>query len=213
MTDFWVLLGPDFAGKSSALARVRDEVGWQVVSHDDAFVEAHPLVRTLRGCWVDEALRHAGTRYSAELVLTVLHAVILHQRDELLRRVAAADPDAGPVVMDSYYYKVLAACTLLGVTHEPTFAAWRAMPQPAGVVYLDVPPEVTWQRSGEGARATAFEHYGPAATRDGFVRMQRDLRTAMLAEIRDLPVTVLDATAGPDAVLAKVAAAIGAPRC
>jgi thymidylate kinase len=209
MTDFWVLLGPDFAGKSSALARGRDEVGWQVVSHDDAFVDGFPLVRTLRGCWVDEALRHAGTRYSAELVLTVLHAVILHQRDELLRR--AAGP--GPVVMDSYYYKVLAACTLLGVTHETVFAAWRAMPQPKGVVYLDVPPEVTWERSGQGARATAFEHYGPAATHDGFVRMQRDLRAAMLAEIRDLPVTVLDATAAPDAVLAKVAAAIGAPGC
>ncbi len=204
MIPFWTLLGPDFAGKSTLLARLQDEHGWQVVSHDDRFVGDHPLVARLRNCWVDEALVWTGKRYTAELVLAAMHPVILHQRDELARQ---AGP--GPVIIDSFYYKVLAACSLLGVSHEPTFAYWRSFPQPEGVVYLDVPPEVTWERTGRGAQATAFEHYGEEVSREGFVRLQTDLRARMLAEVKDLPVTVVDGTAAPDAVLAKIVSAVG----
>ena len=204
MTRFWTLLGPDFAGKSSALARLEDEHGFQVVSHDDRFVGDYPLVATLRGCWVDEALVWSGKRYTPELVVAVMHAVILHQRDELARQTGD-----GPVIIDSFYYKVLAACELLGVTHEPTFDYWRSFPQPEGVVYLDVPPEDTWERSGRGVRVTAFEHYGQEVTREGFLRMQTDLRARMLAEVNDLPLTVVDGTADPDAVLAKIVSAVG----
>lgn len=204
MTPFWTLLGPDFAGKSTLLGRLRDEHGWQVVSHDDRFVGGYPLVATLRSCWVDEALVWAGKRYSAELVLAVMHAVILHQRDQLARQ---AGPE--PVIIDSFYYKVLAACSLLGVSHGPTFDYWRSFPQPEGVVYLDVPPEVAWERTGQGAEASAFEHYGEAVSREGFVRLQTDLRARMLAEVKDLPLTVVDGTAPPDAVLAKILSAVG----
>jgi len=208
MTAFWTLLGPDFAGKSTALARLRDEHGWQVVSHDDRFLQEYPLVATLRGCWIDNALVWAGKRYTAELVLAAMHPVILHQRDELARQ-----SGAGPVIIDSFYYKVLAACELLGVSHEPTFDYWRTFAQPEGVVYLDVPAEVTWERAGRGARASAFEHYGQQVSRDGFVRMQTDLRDRMLAEVKGLPLTVLDGTAAPDAVLAKIVSAVGEAPC
>jgi thymidylate kinase len=208
MTPFWTLLGPDFAGKSTALARMRDEHGWRVVSHDDGFLDDRPLVAKLRGCWVDEALVWTGKRYTAELVLSVLHSVILHQRDELARQVGP-----GPVIIDSFYYKVLAACSLLGVSHEPTFDYWRSFPQPKGVVYLDVPPDVAWERAGRGARVTAFEHYGDAVTREGFVRLQTDLRTRMLAEIGDLPLTIVDGAARPEEVPAKILSAVGEAPC
>jgi hypothetical protein len=205
MTPFWTLLGPDFAGKSSALTGLRDVHGLSVVSHDDGFLAERPLVSYLRRCWVDDALVWAGTRYTNELVLSVMHPVILHQRDELARQTGQ-----GPVVIDSYYYKPLAACALLGVAHEPTFDYWRSFPRPEGVVYLDVPPEVTWARAGHGALVSAFEHYGSEVTEDSFVRMQTDLRDRMFAEIGDVPVTVIDGTEPPDMVLAKIAAAVGA---
>ena len=208
MTPFWTLLGPDFAGKSTALARLRDEHGWQVVSHDDRFLRDYPLVALLRGCWIDEALVWAGKRYTAELVLSVMHSVILHQRDELARQTGP-----GPVIIDSFFYKVLAACDLLGVSHEPTFDYWRSFPQPEGVVYLDVPAEVTWERAGWGVKASAFEHYGPVVSRDGFLRMQADLRARMLAEVKGLPLTLVDGTASPDTVLAKIVSAVGEAAC
>ncbi|MFC4146076.1 hypothetical protein ACFO0M_07400 [Micromonospora mangrovi] len=206
MTAFWTLLGPDFAGKSTALRRLRREHGWRVVSHDDEFLGDRPLISTLRRCWVDQALRHAGTRYTAELVLSVMHPVILHQRDELDRQ---ATGEGGPLVVDSSYYKVLAACTLLGVTDDGVFDRWRAMRPPCGVVYLDVPPEVTWERTGPLREVSAFEHYGPTLTREGFVAFQRDLRALMLEQLADLPVTMVDGAAPPDEVLAKIISAVG----
>jgi thymidylate kinase len=208
MTAFWTLLGPDFAGKSTALARLRTEHGWQVVSHDDLFLADHPLVAKLRRCWIDDALAWAGIRYTPELVIAAMHPVILHQRDELARR-----SGPGPVIIDSFFYKVLAACTLLGVVHEPTFDYWRSFPPPEGVVYLDVPPEVAWERAGQGRTVSAFEYYGDTASRDGFVRMQTDLRELMLAEVKGLPLTVVDGTAAPDAVLAKIVSAVGEAAC
>ncbi|OLF05270.1 hypothetical protein BLA60_37075 [Actinophytocola xinjiangensis] len=204
MTPFWTLLGPDFAGKSSALAGLR-AAGVTVVSHDDEFLGERALVSKVRGLWIPDALPFAGTRYTHELVLSVMHPVILHQRDALARQ---AGP--GPVVIDSYYYKPMAACALRGVTHEPTFDHWRSFPRPEGVVYLDVPPAVTWARAGDGALASVFEHYGAEATEESFTRFQHDLRERMFAEIGDLPVTVVDGTEPPEAVLAKVVAAVGA---
>jgi len=204
MTPFWTLLGPDFSGKSSALAGLR-AAGLPVVSHDDEFLGERALVSKVRGCWVGDALPFAGTRYTNELVLSVMHPVILHQRDEL-----AGQTGPGPVVIDSYYYKPLAACALLGVVHEPTFDYWRSFPRPEGVVYLDVPPEVTWARAGNGALVSAFEHYGTEVTEESFAAMQRDLRERMFAEIGDVPVTVVDGTEPREAVLAKVVAAVGA---
>lgn len=208
MKPFWTLLGPDFAGKSTVLARLKDEYGWQVVSHDDKFLDNHPLISTLRACWVDEALVWAGERYSTELVVAVLHAVILHQRDELARQTGST-----PVVIDSFFYKVLAACSLLDITHQPTFDYWRSFRPPEGVIYLEVPTDVTWERSGRGTGVSPFEHYGPEVTHDGFVRMQTDLRDRMLAEVKGLPLTVVDGTAPPDTVLAKVRSAVGRPLC
>ncbi len=120
MTEFWTLLGPDFAGKSTALRRLHEEHGWRVVSHDDRFLGQYPLVAKLRNLWVDDALAWTPKRYSAELVLSVMHSIILHQRDELERR-------SEPVIIDSFFYTVLAACSLLGVSHEPTFDYWRSL--------------------------------------------------------------------------------------
>lgn len=208
MTPFWTLLGPDFAGKSTALARLRAEHGWRVVSHDDLFLDDYPLVAKLRSCWIDDALVWTGKRYTAELVMSVMHSVILHQRDELGRQ-----SGPGPVVVDSYYYKVLAACSLLGVVHEPTFRYWRSFPRPEGVVYLDVPPEVAWRRAGRGTKVSAFEHYGDAVSRESFIRLQTDLRTMMLAEVGELPLTIIDGTDTPDAVLDKIISAVGETAC
>jgi len=207
MTAFWTLLGPDFAGKSTALARLHDEHSWRVVSHDDRFLGQYPLVAMLRRCWIDAALAWAGKRYTPELVLSVAHSIIPHQRDEVVRLDRKTGPE--PVIIDSYFYTVLAACSLLGVSHERTFSYWRSFPRPMGVVYLDVPPEVTWERAGRGAHVSAFEHYGDLVSRDGFVRLQNDMRARMLAEVEDLPLTIVDGTAHPDVVLAKILSAVG----
>jgi thymidylate kinase len=207
VTGFWTILGPDFAGKSTALARLHDEHRWQVVSHDARFVGPYPLVAMLRRCWSEAASARAEKRHTAELVLSVAHSIILHQRDEVTRLGRDAGPE--PVIVDSYFYKVLAACSLLGMSHDRTFSYWRSFPRPRGVVYLDVPPEVTWERTQRGADVTGFEHYGDSVSRAGFIRLQHEMRARMLAEVNDLPVTIVDGTAEPDVVLAKIVSVVG----
>ncbi|MFI1359883.1 dTMP kinase [Streptomyces sp. NPDC020898] len=200
---FWTLLGPDFAGKSTVLDRLHDDHGWRVVSYDDRYLEQYPLIARLRQRWIDDAFLWAGERYSPELVLSVLHTIVLHLRDQLAR---STGPE--PVIVDSYFYKLLAKCRLLGLEHDPTFDLWRLFPRPRGVLYLDVPPEVTWARSGQGALLNAFEQRPGTAGRAGFLQLQSELREALLKEVGDVPLTVIDGSADPDTVMADVLASV-----
>ena len=175
---FAVVLGPDFAGKSSALAALR---GCRVVSTDRRFVAArHEAVSRLRG-----VVGRLDGEYSPDFLAALLQTAVVHLRDEVLR----ADE---PLVVDSYYYKILAKCRLAGVQDNPMFDWWRTFPQPARVIYLTVSPDTAWRRSGAGAKLNPLEHHGEHPTRAGFERYQRDLAKLMWEEIRDLPVTVLD---------------------
>ena len=185
--DFYVLLGPDYAGKSTMLTALAG-AGWQCVSYDDNFVPADcPLILELRNTFVTRALRHVGTSYSPDFVLTLLQTSVVYLRDQILR----ADPDR-PVIVDSYYYKILAKCLLKGLVNEQIFGWWRQFPQPRRVIYLDVSPENAWRRSGEGTRLNLFEHYGDNPNWAGFRRFQSDLAERMTAEVAGIPLTVVD---------------------
>src|SRR3954451_3661581 len=185
---FWVLLGPDYAGKSTAMTELaRRPSPWRLVSADDAFLDPdHRLIARLRRDLVREALPALCTAYSPDFAAALMQTAVIHLRDQVVNA-------GGPALVDSYYYKILAKCRLLGTGDSPLFAWWRRLPQPARVLYLDVPPETAWQRSGEGAGLNRLEHYGDRPDRAGFTAYQADLRKLMLEEIRHLPVSVVDA--------------------
>lgn len=182
---FVVLLGPDGAGKSSVMAELSARLpGWRAVSTDEPFVAAeHGLVGRLRRAVVDDVLPRLGAAYSAEFLASVLQTAVVHLRDQIARR-----PD-GPVLMDSYYYKILAKCRLAGLADHPMYAWWRSFPQPERVVYLEVSPHTAWHRSGEGSRLNALETFGPQGDRFGFESYQTALRKLMLEEVRGVPVS------------------------
>lgn len=184
---FCVLLGPDYAGKSSVLADLAGTVSpWHCVSVDDAWLAPeHQLLVDLRRQLVREVLPRVGTAYSDEFVAGLLQLAVLHLRDRVL---AAGD---GPVLVDSYYYKILAKCRLAGVRENPMFAWWRSFPQPARVIYLDIAPETAWQRCGDGTEANPLEFYGDRPDWPRFEAYQADLRKVMLDEVSHLPVTVI----------------------
>ncbi|MFD9794886.1 dTMP kinase [Streptomyces sp. NPDC059070] len=195
---FCVLLGPDLAGKSTAMAALRQGGGHRLVSADDAFLApGHALIGRLRR----EAVREVAGReeeWSPDFFAALLQTAVLHLRDQLL-----AEPEV-PAVVDSYYYKLLAKCRLAGVPENPMFAWWRTFPRPRRVIYLDVSPETAWRRSGHGARLNRLEHYGSEPDRDGFERYQADLRKVMRDEIQDLPVTVIEERAGRERTAAAI---------
>lgn len=197
--EFSVVLGPDYAGKSTLLSELATH-DVQCVSYDDSFVRPEcSLVNDLRDGFVSRAVRGLGTAYSTDFVITLLQTSVVYLRDQAVQ----ADSDR-PVVVDSYYYKVLAKCVLAGMVNDDLFAWWRTFPRPSRVIYLDVDPETAWQRSGEGALLNPFEHYGQVPTWDGFQRFQTDLRLLMINEIGAVPMSLLDATTGVGQTVAAV---------
>ncbi|MFI6037207.1 hypothetical protein ACIBBD_24140 [Streptomyces sp. NPDC051315] len=197
---FCVLLGPDYAGKSSALGHLgRSEPRWRMLSVDDAFLAPeHALIGRLRRHALEDVAAHQNA-WSPELFATLVQAGVVHLRDELLR----ADPDT-PVLVDSYYYKLLAKCRLAGASDGPLFAWWRTFPQPLRVVYLDVTPETAWQRCRRGADLNLLEYYGPHPEWDAFRRYQNDLAKSLLGEIQHLPLTVIAEQDRPEDTVAAI---------
>lgn len=180
---FAVLLGPDYAGKSSVMAELRATVpDWHLVSVDAPFVPAeHAVLSQLKRVLVHDSL---GTAFSADFTLSLAQTAVVYLRDRIL----AADGRT-PVVIDSYYYKILAKCQLVGADEHPMFTWWRSFPQPRHVLYLEVAPDVAWTRSA--ASVNRLEHYGDDPNRDAFESFQSDLHKLMLDEVRHLPVTRL----------------------
>ena len=190
---FYVLLGPDYAGKSSTMtALAREPSPWRFVSVDDEFTKpGHGLVGELRRRLLTDALPALNTGYSADFIASLMQTAVVHLRDQIVA-------SAGPVLVDSYYYKILAKCLLAGGTGAPIFDWWRSFPQPARVLYLDVSPATAWRRCGAGARLNRLEHYGEPAAWPGFEAYQADLDKLLRDEVRHLPVTVIGECDGVD---------------
>ncbi|NDK23994.1 hypothetical protein FSY75_05795 [Streptomyces sp. TR1341] len=186
---FYVLLGPDGAGKSSVMEHIAGRLpDWRALSTDDGLVgPEHTLVTQLRHHVVKDLLPKLGTDYSPEFLAGMLQTAVVYLRDQIERH----DP-AVPLLVDSYYYKILAKCRLAGVQANPMYTWWRSFPQPRAVVYIDVSPETAWRRSDHGARLNPLEYFGERPEWLGFESYQKALGKLMLEEIRDLPVTVVD---------------------
>jgi thymidylate kinase len=207
---FSVVLGPDYAGKSTLLAELAER-GMHCISYDKKFVgQETALINDLRGAFLKRALPAAGGVYSSDFIVTLLQTSVIYLRDEMLR----APAGDRPVVIDSYYYKVLAKCRLTGLVNEHMFAWWRAFPQPEQVIFIDVDPRTAWRRCGEGAQLNPFEYYGATPTWDGFRTFQNDLRRLLIEEVHALPVNRMDGCDGTHravAVAQRVARSDDAP--
>ncbi|MFJ6676176.1 hypothetical protein ACIQMJ_34175 [Actinosynnema sp. NPDC091369] len=192
--DFVVLLGPDYAGKSSAMSELAvSGWPWRLVSVDDALLPpAYPVIAGLRRHLLRDVLSAPAGTYSPDFTASLLQTAAVHLRDRLVE-----PGDDRPVLVDSYYYKLLAKCRLTGSPEHPLFAWWRSFPQPRGVVYLDVDPATAWSRSGAGAATNRLEHYGERVDEASFRAFQTDLRVAMLTEVRHLDLVEIQQQGSP----------------
>lgn len=189
--EFVVLLGPDYAGKSTVMRELAAaEPSWRLLSVDEEFLAPeHAVITPLKKALLKETLPALGTHHSADFVAALLQTAVVHLRDQIL-----ACAPGHPIVVDSYYYKILAKCQLIGASAKPMFDWWREFPQPRRVVFLDIDPATAWARSGNGAAANPLEFHGPHAEEDSFLQYQVDLRAVMLDEVVRLPVDLISGT-------------------
>lgn len=183
---FIVLLGTDHAGKSSALSVLSQSTEWAVVSADDNMLSgAHALISQLKRQLFSDVLPTLHDAYSPEFAVAMLQTAVVHLRDQV-------EATRGrTVVVDSYYYKILAKCRLLLGADNPMFDWWRTFPRPDAVIFLDVSAECAWRRCGYGARSNLLEHYGSRPSWPEFAAYQRDLRKVLLDEVDGLPVRII----------------------
>jgi thymidylate kinase len=186
--EFHVLLGPDYAGKSTLFRALSQRSCGHLISCDDCPVaEQLAVAGSFRKAFAAVSSPTAGRTLSQEFVVSLFHAYLVFVRDQI-----AATRGDKPVIVDSYYYKILAKCVLTGVGNEGVFNLWRSFPQPSRVFYLDIDVDAAWERCDRGGRLNNFEYYGPRPTRSGFDRFQGALRSAMLKEVPARKITVID---------------------
>jgi hypothetical protein len=134
--------------------------------------------------------------------LGIVHTLVMY----LGYRVADTPPGM-PIVIDGYYFKMLAKCRLFNLVDEDIFALWRCLPQPSSAIYLHAEPATTWMRAGERS-LSPIEYYSHAPCRENFERFQRDLEMAMLHELGPIPVTRISGESQPEQVLAHIETAL-----
>ncbi|MEW2625234.1 hypothetical protein [Streptomyces sp. NPDC048106] len=187
--SFYVLLGPDGSGKSSVMGELKRRLpDFRFASTDDMFVdEEHGLIRQLRAHVEQDVLPRLGQDYSFDFLVSLLQTAVVYLRDR-------TSPAGGQesLIMDSYYYKILAKCRLGGMEDNPLFSWWRSFPQPRAVIYLDASPESAWLRLRSGRGVNPLESTDTRSGHLGFGTYQKKLKKLMLEEVRHLPLVTIE---------------------
>lgn len=187
MNQFCVLLGCDYSGKSSVLSQ--DLPGWKVVSYDEQHVPAgYEFIHDLRHHLKETVLPRAE-QLGADVVATYLHLFQCYLRDVALR-----DRAQSPVLMDSYYFKWRAKARMKGLGEHPLIQQWADFPPPDRILFLYCDPSVLAQRTLGLRNLNMSEQERGESSLEGFARFQGKLQEALLKELRDEPVCLIDTT-------------------
>ncbi len=197
---FLVLVGIDGSGKTSLLSALAD-LGMLTGSWRD--LRDHDLPQAM----APDAPTQIKTRLNPMPRTMFVGGHLVAQYEYLVRPAVEAGTD---ILLDSYWYKVLAKERLLGRLHPSLTELCRALPVPDAVVFLDVDPRVALRR--KGGRVTAYECLG-APGDESFLRFQTLLRQEIMADLASVPqVHRVDADADPGAVLDQVVALLAGCR-
>lgn len=149
---FIVLLGIDGSGKSSLLKALAGRglrtAQWQQLRDHEAPAALAPAAPT--------AVKNGLTPLARAMFIG---GHLVAQYEYLVR----PQIEAGrTVVLDSYYYKVLAKEQILGVVHPALVELCAELPQPDFLLHLDVSPQESRRR--KQGRISPYEHFEPDET-------------------------------------------------
>lgn len=187
-TRFLVLVGIDGSGKTTLLSRLSlpgvMTTSWRELRGHDVPATLAPDAPTL-----------IKNRLPVLSRAMFVGGHLVAQYEYLVR----PQLDSGAhVLLDSYYFKLLAKERLFGTAHQALEDLCRELPQPDGVIYIDVPPLMSYQR--KRGLLSPYECDGHP-TEASYIRFQTSLATAIRTQISDVPNVVIDGTADTDQLL------------
>jgi thymidylate kinase len=195
---FAVVVGIDGSGKSTLLRRLAQQ---EVATADWLELRNYELPAML----APEAPTEIRFRVPPLSRAMFIGGHLVAQYEYLVR---PRRVEGGSVVLDSYYLKLRSKEMLLGALHPSLDQLCAELPQPDLVVFVDVPPEISFKR--KLGIISPYEHYDEP-TEEHYIRFQIDLRQAILELARSIcPTEVVDGDADEDSVLARVLLALQA---
>jgi len=198
--EFVVLLGGDHCGKSSIINTIKCNPEWRVISKETVVAdEPTALLKTIEQVFFNIIAKDQYNQYPSDFLLSGFQMILSY----MVRQIGECNHQTN-VLVDSYYYKVIAKCILRKWINNNIFDIWRAFPQPDKVLFIDSSPYTMWQHSNNGKKSNPFEYYGHDRTLNDFYRFQRDLRDTMLAEITAVPTILIDGNRDLDTIIADI---------
>lgn len=186
---FLVLLGIDGSGKSTLLSSLAD-AGVQTASWHE--LRSHEVPATL----APDAPTAIKNRLTPLARAMFIGGHLVAQYEYLVRpRIEAGVT----TVLDSYYYKLLAKERLLGFADGALESLCIELPQPDGIIYVDVDPRESFRR--KAGRLSPYEHFDDASE-ESYVTFQSQLARALLTATDSAPDhVILDGTKSRDALV------------
>jgi thymidylate kinase len=181
-TKFVVLVGIDGSGKTTLLSRISLQ---GVITTSWRELRSHEVPATL----APDAPTRIKNRLPGLSRAMFIGGHLIAQYEYLVRPELE---DGAHVVLDSYYLKLLAKERLFGTVHPALEDLCRELPQPDGIVYIDVPPQLSYQR--KGGVLSPYEYDG-TPTQANYIRFQAKLAGAIKKQMAQFPHIHVDGSA------------------
>jgi thymidylate kinase len=133
---FLVLVGIDGSGKTTLLSTLKVP---GLITTSWRELRSHEVPATL----APDAPTQIKNRLPLLSRAMFIGGHLVAQYEYLVR---PALEDGVSVLLDSYYFKLLAKERIFGTVHSALEQLCRELPQPDGVIYVDVPPVVSFRR-------------------------------------------------------------------
>lgn len=185
--SFIVLVGIDGSGKSTLLERLA-EAGVRTSSWND--LRSHDVPAML----APDAPTAIKARLTPLARSMFIGGHLVAQYEYLVRPALEQGDD---VLLDSYYFKLLAKERLLGFVQPALEELCRQLPQPDGLILIDTPPELSWSR--KAGTLSVYEHFG-TPTETNYLAFQRGIETSLRKAGRAFPSVTLDGRQTPSAL-------------
>lgn len=187
-TRFLVLLGIDGSGKSTLLSSL-SVPGLVTTSWRE--LRSHEVPATL----APDAPTRIKNRIPSLSRAMFIGGHLVAQYEYLVR---PALEDGANVLLDSYYFKLLAKERLFGTVDPALEALCVELPAPDAVIYVEVPAPQSYRR--KNGVLSPYEYRGSECQAD-YVAFQDELANEMRRLLEDIPTVVVDGTASEQELL------------